>query len=393
MTNSIQYRTKLAGKKVKDIEAFKELLHTHTQFLLGHMKPGSVENINWQAMPVFRYLRDNAVDIYERYYGPIPPAKASTSGASGRQSSIKKEDENDQNTLAKLKTVKKVAKSALKVEESDSDEEMFDAEPAVPKTPAQERPQRQYAGKGSTRRPVTTPATSAGKKNSKTMSDDDEDEEEIVQPDEKRRRISAFPGISGRIATKEKKPKTKKEKSLTAEEKRARRLQETADLPSSHAGSSPEPSDDEAGKPHLALVNVEMGQSIKPNAPNGFWICERPECGHLEIPFAESENGKANIRNHWLWHADDIEKKSGIIHEFAKPYLNTENLVKYFDSLHKKMAEAGVEKPKVDVRVEGAVEKDGKGRVMPRRPKRTGFNVSAEVLSGRTNLPWSADAD
>lgn len=421
-----KYKTTPLGKTLKDCNAFKDLLGTHTKFLLGHMKPGSVQSFEWSALPVFRYLKDTAPEIYKSYYGDTPIHKLSISEplpvAQPRpsadfdsppfenfnnpevdQSTMAKNDDDEafmpaagknakRNKAKRAKEKAKKETAKAKGDMNDSDNSMGDAEPIAPKTPAKAAiPKSQYAGKGSTRRPVTTPATSAANA-TKYMDDDDDDEQEDEQPTvaEKKRRFEPVATVGGRRVAK--KSKKKAEKKPTAEEKPQEEIED--DIVSLPGGEESEVDEYEEERAQLRLEGVPLGQSIKPNAPRGFWICERPECGHLQIPFAASEAGKHNIRMHWLWHAKDLEEKTGIVSEYAKPYLNCDNLVAYFQRLHKTMWDRDIEIPNPSEAGFEDVQKDPWGRVINAdvpRPARSGYNVSP--FPGRPQLLYDPSVD
>lgn len=120
-----------------------------------------------------------------------------------------------------------------------------------------------------------------------------------------------------------------------------------------------EESDEEGAQYSYVLEEIDLGQTEEPNGPDGLWSCEREGCTTV-IRRADEEEGRNQVRRHFLWHADEIEKRYNLVKSAERPYLPVGNLLKHFEKV------GGT----VLAKQERGAEKDGHGITIPKPIKR-----------------------
>lgn len=120
-----------------------------------------------------------------------------------------------------------------------------------------------------------------------------------------------------------------------------------------------EESDEEGAQYSFVLEEIDLGQTEEPNGPDGLWSCEREGCTTV-IRRADEEEGRSQVRKHFLWHADEIEKRYNLVKSAERPYLPVGNLLKHFEKVGGTML----------AKQKRATEKDGYGITIPKPIKR-----------------------
>lgn len=199
---------------------------------------------------------------------------------------------------------------------------IMDTEMTDMHTPIMRHPAGKGAGKASTRRPVGTPLIPL-----RDLSDDEDD------GSPKRRKLNDDNRLSVSFAKNSPTPEPE--------------IYE------------PEESSEEGGKYEYVLEEIDLGQTEEPNGPDGLWSCEREGCTTV-IPKADEEEGRTQVRKHFLWHADEIEKRYNLVKSAERPYLPVGNLLKHFEKV------GGT----VMAKQERGAEKDGHSITIPKPIKR-----------------------
>ena len=217
---------------------------------------------------------------------------------------------------------------------------IMDTEMTDVHTPITRHPAGKGAGKASTRRPVGTPLIPLN---------DSSEEEDDGSP--KRRKLDGDnrPSVS---------------------------FAKNSPPPEPEILYESQESDEEDGKYEYVLEEIDLGQSEEPNGPDGLWFCERDGCTTV-IHKADEEEGRSRVREHFLWHADEIEKRYNLVKSAERPYLPVGNLLKHFEKV------GGT----VLAKKERQAEKDGQGNVIPKPIKRVfvnGVPIEGEMRARRS---------